>query len=48
MKVEGNAIELSARTGEMEVQGPELPVIVPTFNERDNLLEIVPAESSPL
>ena len=48
MKIDGRAKELSAGTGEMEVQGPELSIIVPTFNEPDNGLEVVPAASSPL
>lgn len=37
MKIDGHAMELSPRTGEMDVQGPELSGIVPTFNERNNV-----------
>jgi hypothetical protein len=48
MKIDGHVIELSAGPGEIAVQAPKLPMIVPTFNEQDNVLEIVPAASSPL
>jgi dolichol-phosphate mannosyltransferase len=41
IKINGRATAVSAEIGETAVQAPELSVIVPTFNERDNVLEVV-------
>jgi len=41
MKMESPAMELLAGTGEVVVGALELSVIVPTFNERDNVFELV-------
>jgi dolichol-phosphate mannosyltransferase len=41
IKIEGHTTTLSAENGERATQAPELSVIVPTFNERDNVAEIV-------
>ena len=41
LKTEGRSLGLSAGAGERAVQAPELSVIVPTFNERDNVAEVV-------
>jgi len=41
MKTESQVIELPAERGMIAVQSPELSIIVPTFNERDNVLEVV-------
>jgi len=41
IKIESRTTTLSAENGESPGQVPELSVIVPTFNERDNVAEIV-------
>jgi dolichol-phosphate mannosyltransferase len=41
IKIEGRTTTLAAENGEWATQAPELSVIVPTFNERDNVAEIV-------
>ena len=41
LKTDGSTCGLSVGTGEMPIQAPELSIIVPTFNERDNVPEVV-------
>jgi dolichol-phosphate mannosyltransferase len=41
MKIERRATALPTENDETSVQAPELSVIVPTFNERDNVAEVV-------
>ena len=41
MEIEHRATVSPAENGETSVQAPELSVIVPTFNERDNVAEVV-------
>jgi len=41
MLTTGSTLTLSAVTNETPVEAPELSVIVPTFNERDNVAEVV-------
>jgi dolichol-phosphate mannosyltransferase len=41
MKTESRATELAPESGETVAPSAELSVIVPTFNERDNVLEVV-------
>ncbi len=41
VKAESGAMELPVEIGETVVQAPELSVVVPTFNERDNVSDVV-------